>query len=128
MLCALILYVSGGTYSLTSTPNNRFLRNLFTLSEIYKHTYIIGHYIPSVMIIDLASHTTYVLCVNFMHKWQDLQFKVDSERLVFWEAFPWQFLLYSQSYCQKILYVFCFDVWPGIWTLALRLISQHTTY
>ena len=29
MLCALILYVSGGTYSLTSTPNDRFLRNLF---------------------------------------------------------------------------------------------------
>ena len=26
MLCALILYVSGGTYSLTSTPNDRFLR------------------------------------------------------------------------------------------------------
>ena len=29
MLCALILYVSGGTYSLTSTPNDRFLRNFF---------------------------------------------------------------------------------------------------
>ena len=29
MLCRLILYVSGGTYSLTSTPNDRFLRNFF---------------------------------------------------------------------------------------------------
>ena len=29
MLCALILYVRGGTYSLTSTPNDRFLRNFF---------------------------------------------------------------------------------------------------
>ena len=29
MLCALILYVSSGTYSLTSTPKNRFLRNCF---------------------------------------------------------------------------------------------------
>ena len=27
MLCALILYVGGGTYSLTLTPNDRFLRN-----------------------------------------------------------------------------------------------------
>ena len=27
MLCALILYVSGETYSLTSTPNDRFLSN-----------------------------------------------------------------------------------------------------
>ena len=26
---ALILYVSGGTYSLTSTPNDKFLRNFF---------------------------------------------------------------------------------------------------
>ena len=43
-------------------------------------TYIIGHYNPSVRIIDLVSHTTNVVCVNFIHKWRDLQFKVDSER------------------------------------------------
>ena len=29
MLCALILYVSGGTYSLTSTLIDRFLSNFF---------------------------------------------------------------------------------------------------
>ena len=29
MLCALILYVSDETYSLTSTPNDRFLGNFF---------------------------------------------------------------------------------------------------
>ena len=29
MLCVLILYISGGTYSLKSTPNDRFLRNFF---------------------------------------------------------------------------------------------------
>ena len=29
MLCALILYECGGAYSLTSAPNDRFLRNLF---------------------------------------------------------------------------------------------------
>ena len=29
MLCALILYVSGGAYSLTSTPKDSFLRNFF---------------------------------------------------------------------------------------------------
>ena len=29
------------------------------------NTYIIGHYNPSVMIINLVSHTTYVECVNF---------------------------------------------------------------
>ena len=29
------------------------------------HTYIIGQYNPSVRIIDLVSHTTYVMCINF---------------------------------------------------------------
>ena len=43
------------------------------------YTYIIGHYNLSVRIIDLVSHNTYVVCVNFIHKWQELQFKVDSE-------------------------------------------------
>ena len=43
------------------------------------NTYIIGHYNPSVGIIDLVSHITYVVCVNFTHKWRDPQFKVDSE-------------------------------------------------
>ena len=46
------------------------------------HTYMIGHYNPSVKIIDLVSHTIYVVCVNFIHKLRDLQFKVDSERQI----------------------------------------------
>ena len=49
----------------------------------YIHTYIIVHYNPSVRIIDQVSHTTYVVCVNFRHKWRDLQFKVDSELQIF---------------------------------------------
>ena len=134
MLCRLILYVSGGTYSLKSTPNDRFLRNfswqfyftptvfarnllrvshrrnIFHISwQVYlllnlftgicweiiavgiflffsyfgfdafswdmnpgfmsnKPTllfFLIGHSNPSVRIIDLISHTTYVVCVNF---------------------------------------------------------------
>ena len=30
--------------------------------------YIIGHYNASVRVIDLVSHTTYDVCVNFIHK------------------------------------------------------------
>ena len=63
------------------------------------HTYTIGHYNP-VRIIDLVSHTTYVVGVNFIHKWQDLQFKVDSERQIFWETFHGNFI-YSLSFWQK---------------------------
>ena len=63
----------------------------------YIHTHIIGHYNPSVRIINLVSHTTYVVFVNFIHKWRDLQFKVDSERQIFPETFHGNFI-YSQFY------------------------------
>ena len=41
---------------------------------------------------DLASHTTYVACVNYMQEGRDLQFKVDSEWQDFWEAFHANFI------------------------------------
>ena len=47
------------------------------------YTYIIDRYNPSITIIDLVSHTACVVCVNFIHKWWDLQFKVDSELQIF---------------------------------------------
>ena len=50
-------------------------------------TYIIGNHNFLVRIIDIVAHTTYVVCVTFTHKWQDLQFKVDSERLIFEKLF-----------------------------------------
>ena len=56
------------------------------------HTYIIGYCNPSVRIIDLVSHTTYVVCVNF------LQFNVDSERKIFEKLFHGSFI-YSQNFC-----------------------------
>ena len=61
-----------------------------------------GHYSPSVRIIDLVSHTIYVVCVNFIHKRRNLQFKVDSQRQIFWETFYGNFI-YSQSFCQNLL-------------------------
>ena len=59
-----------------TTVTNVTLKNLFNATEIKQkynkmgkmHTYIIGHYNSSVRIIDLVSHTTYVACVNFIHK------------------------------------------------------------
>ena len=115
---------------LTSTPNDRFLRNIFMaefLSEIYIHTYIIGHYKPSVRILDLVSHTTYTVCVKFIYKKRDLQFELDSERQIFEKHFLGRFI-YSQNFCQKsaeskspkkyffIHISFCYLIWdtnPG---------------
>ena len=49
---------------------------------------------------DLSSHTTHVVCVNFMREWRDLQFNVDSERKIFEKHFHGRFI-HSQSFCQK---------------------------
>ena len=67
--------------------------NIHNYSEIYTH--IFGRYNPSVRIIDLLSHTTYIVCVNFIHKR-----RVNSERQIFWESLHGNFI-YSQSFCQK---------------------------
>ena len=99
------------------------------------HTCIIGHYNPSVRVINLVSHTTYVVCVNFIYKWRDLQFKVDSELQIFWETCNDNFI-YTQSSCKKSAerksikkyFLYFFYVWPRARTPAIRLISQHTTY
>ena len=50
---------------------------------ILLHIYILGHYNPSVRIVGLVSHKANVVCVIFIHKWQDPEFKVDSERQIF---------------------------------------------
>ena len=111
-----------------------FLHLIKKNENIFVH--IIGHYNPSVRLTTQLLNNTYVECVNFIHKWRGLQFKVNSERQICLETFHGNFI-YSKSFCQKsaerktpkkyFLYFF-FDVWPGARTLSLRLISQHTTY
>ena len=64
-------------------PNSYVYGFLTFKKELKGYTYIIGHYNPSVRIIDQVSHTTYVVCITFIHKWRALHFKVDSERQIF---------------------------------------------
>ena len=74
---------------LSFTLNRKLLKFMFELAILYiifnvaidyKQTYttrkmklvvaitcLIGQHNPSVRIIDLVSHTTYVVCVNFIH-------------------------------------------------------------
>ena len=107
------------------SDTEKILKTKLKLLQLFQQTKSTkSHYNPSVRIIDLASHTTYVVCVNFIHKWRALQFNVDSQRQIFWETFHGNFI-YSQSLCwediaEEILFVFCFDVWPGARTLSLR--------
>ena len=104
--------------------------------EVLIHNYIIGHYNPSVRIIDLVSQTTYVVCVNFIHKWRDLQFKVATERQIRVRNFSWQLLFTLRVFARNLQSgsgrrnTFCilFNVRPGARTLALGLIREQTTY
>ena len=55
-------------------------------------TYIIVLYNPSVMIIGLVSHTTYVVCINFLY----ISGGIYSLKSTFHGNF-----IYFQSFCQK---------------------------
>ena len=67
--------------------------------SLIKYTYNFGRYNPSVRIID----TIYVACVNFIHKWRDLQFKVNFERQIFLRNFSWQFLFTLRVFARNLL-------------------------
>ena len=74
--------------------------NLFNLFYLFTNLQI-GHYNLSVRIIDLVSHTTYVVCVNFIHKWRDLQLNVDSELQIFFKKLVMTILFTLKVFGQK---------------------------
>ena len=94
--------------------------------------------LQSVRIMYLVSHTSYVVCVTFIHKWYRPSLKSTPNDRFFEKLFMAVFFnLLSEFFlpeicweeiAEEIFFVFCFDVWPGERTLTLRLISQHTTY
>ena len=79
------------------TFNLNFVVLMLRLLQIFSQDY------------DLVSHTTYVVCVHFIHEWPYLQKS-------------------AEDVDEEIFSYFSFNVWPGIWTRALHLISQHTPY
>ena len=99
-----------------STVSDRFLRNYsyqcpllskFLIEIVEGLIFIFSVYNPlqpSVRIIALVSHTTYAMCVNFIHKWQDLKIKVDSEWQIFRETF---------------------HKWAGVWNLASQYLLDY---
>ena len=44
----------------------------------------------------LVSHTTYVVCVNFIRDWREVQFSVNSERQILDKLFHGIFILLSE--------------------------------
>ena len=61
---------------------------MYTISKhcqcVFLHTYIHNWPLqPFSWDYGIASHTTHVVCINFIRKWRDLQFNIDSEREIF---------------------------------------------
>ena len=129
-----ILGMSGSTVFKFNYSDSFVRCNEYEYNVDIELIHLIGHYNPSVRIIDPVSHTTYVVCVNVIHKWRDLQFRLRTTD--FKRNFSLQFYLLSEflpevrweEIAEEILFVFCFDVWPEARTLAFRLISLHTIY
>ena len=80
-------------------PNSSQGKTRSTLVATYIHTYIIGHYNPSISIIDLVSHTTYVVCFSFIHGVIYSLQSTPNDR--FFEKLFMAVFIYSQSSCQK---------------------------
>ena len=73
MLCVLILSISGGTYSLKSTPKDRFFEKLYMAVLLYSQSF----------------------CQKSAER-KSPKFKVDSERQIFLKTFHGSFTLVSE--------------------------------
>ena len=63
---------------------------------------IIGHYNPTVSIMDLVSYTTCGVRTSFIYKWRALYSEVKSNwQIFFGETFQGNILLLRQSFCPK---------------------------
>ena len=85
----------------------------------------------------LVSHTTYVVCVNFIPEWRDLQFKVDSERQIFEKLFHGRFYFTLRVFARNLLrgnrnreerYSFRISFWCLAWDLNPGFSSNKATY
>ena len=98
------------------------------------HTYVIGHYSPSVRIIDLVSHTTCVLILYISSGTYSLKSTPNDrffEKLFIATLYQHSDFLPEicwEEIAEEMFFVFCFDIWLGARTLAFHLRSQHTTY
>ena len=141
MLCVWILYISGGTYSSKSTPNDRFYWETFHGSFIYSQSFCqkSAERKFCILVWCLAwsftskKPTQYLLRVLLLYM-SGVNYSLKStSNSDFWEAFSWHG--FSQKFAKRLpakkyFFVFHFagDNYPGSWTMASHPISQHTIY
>ena len=72
MLCALIFYVRSEDLQFNVDYEQQIFEKFCMASSFTLRVFARN---PS-----LTSHTTHVVCINFIHKWRDLQFNVVAEQ------------------------------------------------
>ena len=95
---------------------------------VYKdntHTYkaLINHYIWSSPGALRLYNLNVPLPLSF-----EIQYLKWKENICFWNLKLIPNVRILKNFSSNIFSYSCFDIWPGIWTVALHLISQHTTY
>ena len=79
---------------------------------------------------NLASHSTYIVQVNFIHERRNLQFKVDSERQIFVKLFI-AILFTLRVIARNLLRgsrrsnIFIFTIWYLTWSLNSSLMFKY---
>ena len=66
----------------------------------YIHNWPLQHFSQA---YGLVSHTTHVVCFNFIREWRDLQFNVDFKQQIFWETFSGQVLFALRDFARNML-------------------------
>ena len=83
---------------------------------------------------DLVSHSTYVVCVNFIREWRDLQFKKSIPNDRFMRNFFMAILFALRLFARNLLRgsrrrnIFIFWYWCLTWDLNLGLTSYKPTH
>ena len=95
----------------------------------YIHNWSLIH--PSVRI--MTSLLTLLVCVNFIHEWRHLQFKIDSERQIF-EKLVMAILFTLRVFARNLLRrsrrrnIFIFSYWCLTWGLNSGFTSNKPTH
>ena len=78
MLCVLILYVSGGTYSLNSTPNDKFFEKLFIAI-----LFTLESFLPEIGWEEIAEEMLFVFRFDVWPGTQTLAFRLTSQHTTY---------------------------------------------
>ena len=112
--------------------HGEFLWNIFYVRTLHIHNWLLQ---PFSQDYSLVSHTTHVVCLNFIREWRDLQFNVDFEQQIFEKLFQSRIYLPSECLSEicweeiaEEIFVFHISFWWLTWNMNPGLTSNKPTH